>query len=165
MNMLDLFSRTERIENIIHKIQQLVNEVLYRDLFLLAQIQQLAVQAVADRAPLVLEDQSPMIDAEAEVTVDEKMKFCDECLKECGDRDRIINASWNVANTKFECWELVMRPDIPPDLGAVLNTVHLYKQINIALILCVRFKMIRDLGARELLKDLGTIRFEAGIVA
>lgn len=67
VDVLDLFSRIQRVNHLINEIKQLADEVLHRNFFLLAEVEQLAVKAVADRPPLVFEDKAAMVDAEPEV--------------------------------------------------------------------------------------------------
>src|SRR5690606_27681632 len=45
------------------------------------------------------------------------------------------------------------------------DTVHLYEQVDVALELRIGFKIIGDLGPRELLKDLRAVRFQARVMA
>ena len=44
MNVLDLFARIERIDDVVDKFEQLADQVLNRNFFLFAEIEQLAVE-------------------------------------------------------------------------------------------------------------------------
>src|SRR5215218_2122610 len=59
----------------------------------------------------------------------------------------------------------MMRTNVPPDLRAVLDAVHLYQEVEVALILLERFEVIRDFCPRKFLEYFAAIRFQSGIKA
>src|SRR5690349_4154561 len=61
VNMLDLFAGVERVNHIIDKIEQLADQVLAGNFFLLTEVKQHSVEAVAYRPPFVFLDQAAVI--------------------------------------------------------------------------------------------------------
>src|ERR1035437_653536 len=116
MDVFDLLPRIERVDNVVDKLEHFTNEIFYRHLLLLAEIEQHSVEAVPDRTPLVFKDEPPVINAESEIAIGQQIEFCDDRLKEGRNGDRVVNAGRYVANAEFERREKVMRSNVPPDL-------------------------------------------------
>ena len=152
--MFDFLTRSEIIQHVIHKLQELANQIADGHLFLFAKIDQLAFQPVTHGAPFVFLNQRATVKPKAKILVDERIQFCDDCLKQRGDGDRVVNASGDIADAKFQRRKIWMRPDVPPYLFPVIDTAGLNQQIHITLKPGIRIKMIRNVGTRELLEDL-----------
>ena len=161
--MFDLFARIEFINDIIDKFEQFANQIFDRNFFLFAQIEQFSVETVTNRPPFVFLNQTAVIKPEAEIFVDQSIKFGNDRLKKRGDGDRVVNARRNVADAKFERREKRMRANIPLNLCRVLHTVHLDEQIDIALKLLVRFEMIGNVGARKFFENFRAITFQSRV--
>src|SRR5215203_690926 len=61
VDVLDLFARIELIDDVVDEIEQLADEILDRDFLLLAEVEQLSVEPVANRAPFVFLDEAAVI--------------------------------------------------------------------------------------------------------
>ena len=57
VNVLDLFARTQFIEDRIDELQKFMNKIANRDFFLFALVQHLSVESPPDSPPLVLLNQ------------------------------------------------------------------------------------------------------------
>ena len=65
---VDLFPAAELVHDVVHELEQLVDQLARRALrSLLAEVDELAVDAVARGAPLVLDDERAAVLAEAQV--------------------------------------------------------------------------------------------------
>src|SRR5437764_1218518 len=80
----------------------LAAEVAHRHLCLLAEVDQLAVQAVADGAPLVLVDQSRLVLAEAEVGPPQLDQLGADGLDQRRQADRLLDPGGGVADPEFQ---------------------------------------------------------------
>ena len=98
-----------------------------------------------------------MVYAKAQVPIDQNRQFCNDRLKQCGYGNGVVHAGWNVANPELQRREKMMRPDIPPEFAAVLHTVHLHKQVDVALKLLIRLEVVRYLCTRKFFEDLTAI--------
>ena len=73
-----------------------------RQLLLLAEVDQLAVEPVAHRAPLVLLDQRRGVDAERQVVAPQLPDLRDDRLEDRRDADRLLDARADVADAELE---------------------------------------------------------------
>src|SRR6185503_20272892 len=101
--------------------QQLEREVAHRYFFALAEVDQLAVDAPARRAPLVFLDQRAVVAAEPEIALAQPEELDDDRLRERGDRNRRARRRRHVADAEFQRAERRMRPQVPPDLLRVVD--------------------------------------------
>ena len=93
----DLLLAAKLGDLLAYKLEQLAHEVAGGQLGLLAKVDQLAVEPVAGRAPLVLVDQLFGIDAEGYVALAQLPVPEDERLAEGGDGDGLVYARADVA--------------------------------------------------------------------
>src|SRR6185369_16209943 len=100
-----------------------------------------------------------------EILVDQLIQLRDNRLKQSRNRERVVDARRNITNTKLECRKVWMRPNVPPDLLAVVDTFGLDQQIDVALEPAVRIEVIRNIGTRKLFEDFCAIRLETRVVA
>src|SRR5690606_26454503 len=122
--MFDLFARTEIVQHVVDNIEQFPDQVFNRNLFLLTEVQQLAVKAVPHRTPFVFLYKAAMIKPEPEILVNQYIELRDDRLEESRNRDSVIHPSRNIGDPEFKRRENVMGPDVPPDLRTVLDAVH-----------------------------------------
>src|SRR6185437_14639055 len=79
--VFDFGARSEVVDHVVDEpANQLTNEIGGRQLLALAEIYELAAQAIADRTPFILLDQRQRIDAEGEVVAAELPEFGDDRL-------------------------------------------------------------------------------------
>src|SRR6185436_17208537 len=92
----------EIIEHIVDELEQLEAELAHRDLAALAEVDQLAVDAPAGGAPLVLLDERTVVLAEAQVPEAQAIELDDDRLGDGGDGDRRARRGGDIANPEFQ---------------------------------------------------------------
>jgi hypothetical protein len=95
------------------------DQLARRALRLLPEVDQVAVQPVADGAPLVLLDQVRRVDAEGGVVAPHLVELGDDGLHERGDADGLLHPRADVEEAELERGEGVVRAHVPVDLGPV----------------------------------------------
>src|SRR4029078_7170629 len=151
--VLDLFAATQIIDNIIHQLDYLMHQRIGISLGALAEIDHLAVEPPALRTPLVFVDQRAPVDAKGGVLFEHRVELDDQRLHRRSQRDTLVDASGDVADTEFERAELWVRAHIPPELLAVVDRAGADQQIDIAIELGARYERRRYAGARKVRKD------------
>src|SRR4030095_7629311 len=111
-------------------LQQLADELAGGQLLALAEVDQLAVQPVAHRAPLVLLDQGSGIYPEGEVVVAKLPELPDDRLEDRADAHRLRYPGADVADPKFERGIAPARAYVPPDLGGVRDGVRRHHRLD-----------------------------------
>src|SRR4051812_37656433 len=137
-DVLDFPAAAKIVDHIVDKFEQLAGKLAHRHLAPLAEVDQLAVDAPAGGAPLVLFDQRAMIAAEPEIAFAEPIQLDDDRLRERGDGDRRARGGRHVADTELERPESRLRPQIPPDLLAVVDAVQLDELLDVLLVFAPR---------------------------
>src|SRR2546425_4245256 len=151
--MLDLFARAEIVEYVVDEVQQLANQIFYRNFLLLAEINHLPVEPPTHGAPFVFLDQHAAIEAETEILIDQFVELGDDGLEERGDSDCVVNARGNIADAKLQCGKEWMRPVIPPNFLAVVDAAGPNQQVDVALKPWIGIEVIGDVRARKLFED------------
>src|SRR4030095_11883622 len=155
--MLNLLPRAQIVEHVVDKFQKLSHQIPRWYFLLLAKINHHAVEAPTHGAPLVFLNQHAPVQTKAEVLFNQFRQLGDNRLKQGGDRDGVINARGNIADSKLQWWGERMRPAVPPDLLPVVNATCLDQQLDVTLKARIRVEMVGDVSARKLLKDFGTV--------
>ena len=125
---------------------------------LLAEVDQLAVEAVARGAPLVLHDQRAAVDAGSSGCARAACR-ASRWWPGTAPRSRCVSSSAHrdVADAELERREERMRADVPPDLLGVVDAVGLDQQVDEVFVLGPAGESVGDVGARELVEDLAAI--------
>ena len=112
--VLDLLPAPELVHDIREEpVDQLLDHVTSRPLGFLAEIEQLAFDAVANRPPLVFFDERERIDAERHVVTAQPPEFGDERLEDRRDAHCLIDPRAHVAQPELERRVQVMGPYVP----------------------------------------------------
>jgi hypothetical protein len=115
--VLDFLATAEVIDDVIDEpLEHLADESARRKVHLLAEVDELAVETEACRAPLVLLDERLRVDAKRHVVTPQLPELRHHRLKDRGDAHRLVHARAHIAHAELEGRELVMRPNVPPDL-------------------------------------------------
>src|SRR2546428_6387394 len=77
-HVLDLASAVQLVDDIVDKLEELQRELAHRHFQPAAKVDQLAIESPARRAPLVLFDQTPVIDPEPEVSRPQLVQLDDD---------------------------------------------------------------------------------------
>ena len=165
VDVFDLAAAVEFVEHIVHELEILEHQLARRHFLFLAEVDQLAVQAVAGGAPLVLHDQGAAVHAEPLVPRMQLVQLHHRGLDQRGERERFVGAHRDVADPHFDGREKRMRPDVPPDLLGVVDRVGLDQQVDEAFVVGPARERIGNVGARELVEHLAAVRLQPGIEA
>ena len=142
-----------------------LDEIAQRDFLLLAEVDELAVEAVADGAEFVFHQQRPRVLAEVLVRGMEAIEISRGGLDERGDGDGLLGAERDVAGADFDGVEEGMGANVPPDFFGVVDAVGADEQADIVFKFGVAREGVGDAGAGEVFKDLGAVAFVAGVEA
>ena len=147
--------------SLVDELEELVHETARLHFRFAPEIDQLAVQPVARRAPAVLIDHAAAIDAEAQVLLLQFVQPHDDGLDDRRHRDRVVDARLRIADSHFERVEERMEPDVPPDLLRVIDAVGADEELQVILVFGEAFEGIGNAGARETLEHFQAVTFEA----
>src|SRR5882672_8348041 len=125
----------ELVEYVIDKGQVFLQQLAHRNFLLLAEVDNLSVDAVAGRPPLVFHDQSAAVEAEALVLLVELVELDHRGLDQRGQRYGFFYAHGDIAHAEFEGVEEWMRADVPPDFLGVVDATGLDQEIDEVLVL------------------------------
>ena len=160
---MDLLARTEYVDDIVDELEELNREVLHRHLGLLSEVDELRVHAAAHRAPLVLLDEARQVAPEPLVLLSQHQELCADGLDERGDAQRLLDTRGRVADAELDRGEERVRPQIPPDLPAVVDRPGLHEELHEVLVLVVAREVRRGPGAGEAAPDDLPVGLQAGI--
>src|SRR5687768_6441698 len=161
LDVLDLPARAEGVDDVVDEFQELDRELLHWHLGLLAEVDEARGHAPAHRAPLVLLDELRDVAAEAEVAVAEHEQLRADRLRERRDAERLLDLCRRVAHAELDRRVERVRPQVPPDLLAIVDALRAHEQLDVVLVLVPRGELGRDPGAREALPDDLAVRLEA----
>src|SRR5580700_7454186 len=119
----------ELVDDVVHELQQLLDEVAHRNLSLATEVDQLAVDAVAHCPPLVLGDQVRHVPPEAEVVPPQLQHLRTYRLRQRRQANGFVDTCGRVADPKLQGRVQMVRSQIPPDLLAVVDAVRLHEQL------------------------------------
>src|SRR5579863_9184965 len=106
----------QRVEDIIDEIEQLIDQDAGIDLLFLAEIDEMAVDAIPTCAPFILVDKGAGVHDKVEVL---RAKFVDlhtDGLEEGGDTDGLVHRHGDIADAELHRIEEGMDAEVPPDL-------------------------------------------------
>ena len=119
-------------------------QVAQGDFLLLAEVDELAVEAVADGAEFVFHEQRAGVLAEVLVGLVELVEIGRGGLDEGGDGDGFFGAERDVAGADFDGVEEGMGADVPPDLFGVVDAVGADQQVDVVFELGVAVRRRRE---------------------
>src|SRR6185436_14748593 len=124
---------------------------------------QLAVDAPARGAPLVLFDQGSTIEPETEVARVELVELHDNRLRERAKHHRRLGPCRHVTDAELQRAKTRVRPDVPPDPLRVVDAMQFDEQLDVVLVFAPRTEVIGHTGAREAAEYRRPVRLEAGV--
>src|SRR6266849_6852382 len=153
VNVLDGAAAAEVVDHVVDEGEQLDGKIAHGHFGLLAEIDELAFDAVASGAPLVFFDERTAVQAEAHISSVQAMQLDDDGLGERGDGHGFFNLSGDIAHAELEGAERWMRANVPPDLLAGVDAVELDEEAEEIFVGAPGFELFGDAGAREAAED------------
>src|SRR4029077_4443082 len=123
VNVFDGAAAAEIVHDVIHKFEELKSELAHGDFSLFAEINQLALNAVASGAPLVLFDQCTAVETIALIALVKPVEFYDDRLCESRDGDCLFDLGGYIKHAELESAKHGVWPDVPPDFFSVVDAV------------------------------------------
>ncbi len=130
----------------------LLEEIALGDFLLAAEVDEIAVEAIADGAEFVFHQQGARVLAEVLVGGVETIEIGGGGLDERGDGNGLFGAKRDVAGADFDGVEEGMRADVPPDFLGVVDAVGADKQADVVLEFGVAGEGVGDAGAGKVLE-------------
>ena len=164
-DVVDLVLTAQFFDGVFDEVEVLEDEVAGGDFGLLAEVDHLAVEAVADGTELVLHEEGAGVLAEVLIRRVEVPELAGGGLDEGGDGDGLGCGEGNVADANLDGVEERMRADVPPDFFGVVDAVGLDEEVDVLLELGVAGEAVGEVGAGEVFEDFGAVAFVAGLHA
>jgi hypothetical protein len=165
MDVFDGAAASEIVDDIIDKIEKFECEIAHGNFGFFAEVDELALDAVASGAPFVFFNQGAAVESVALVAFVKTMEFHDDGLGKSGNRDGFFDFGGDIEHTEFESAEHGVRTDVPPDFFAVVDAVQFDEEIDEILVGAPGLELLGNTGARETSEDGGTKRFQTGIAS
>src|SRR5713226_178660 len=165
VHVLDGAAAAEVVDHVVDEGEQLDGKVAHRHFGFLAEIDELAFDAVASGAPLVFFDEGAAVNAKAHVGGVEAMELDDDGLCQCGDGNSLLYLGGDIAHAELKGAERGVRADVPPDFLAAVDAVELDEEAEEIFVGAPGFELLGDASAREAAKDGGAEGFQAGVAA
>src|SRR5438132_13200788 len=153
IHVADLLSGAELVDDIVNELDQLQCQVAHGHLLLLAEVDQAALEAVPDGAPLVLVDQVGQVLAEPLVLTAEFEQLGADRLDQCRQAEGFVHPGGGIADPELDGGVEDVRAQVPPDLLAVVDAAGSYQQVDEILELVPGREVGRDPGARKARPD------------
>src|SRR6202007_823430 len=102
MDIIDRLPAADMVYDVVHELEQFVDQNPRIDLFLLPEIDQGAVDSVPPGPPLVFVDQRPVVDDEIKVAAVQRVKFGADRLEKACDGDGLVHGQGYVADAELD---------------------------------------------------------------
>jgi hypothetical protein len=129
--------------------QQLVDQLAERHQLAARQVEQAAVGAEAHGAPAVLGDQHARIAAPCFVLASQPVQHAHHREVQRREAHGIVEVRAAIEHACLERRVARARPDVPPDLGGVLDEPVAHQRVEMAAELTVALEMFGQAGARQ----------------
>src|SRR5207253_26128 len=163
LHVFGLLTRAESVDHVVDELEELDGKVLHRHLGLLAEVDELGIHPAAHRPPLVLLDEAREVASEALILVAEHQELCADGLDERGETERLLDTRRGIAHAKLDRGKEGVRPEIPPDLPAVVDGSGLDEELDEILVLVIAREVRRSAGAGETTPDHLPVRLQTGV--
>src|SRR5216684_1270972 len=165
VHVLDGAAAAEVVDHVVDEGEQLDGKVAHGHFGLLAEIDELAFDAVASGTPFIFFNEGAAVNAKAHVAGVEAMQLDDEGLGERGNGHSFFDFGGDIAHAELERAERRMRAHVPPDFFAAVDAVELNEEAEKIFVGAPGFELLGNAGARETAKDGGAEGFQAGVAA
>src|SRR5258706_2538620 len=165
VNVFDGAAAAELVNDVVDEGKQLDGEIAHGHFSFLAEVDELAFDAVASGAPFIFFNEGAAINAKAHVARVEAMQLDDEGLGERGDGHSFFDFGGDIAHAELQRAKRRMRAHVPPDFFAAVDTVELDEEIEKTFVGAPGFELFGDARAREAAEHGGAGRFQAGVAA
>src|SRR5207245_4556329 len=102
VDILDGAAASEIVDHVIHEFEEFGGQLAHRHFGFLAEIDQLAFDAITRGAPLIFLDERAAIQTETHVAGVQAMQLNDDRLSERGDGYRFLDLGGDIAYTKLQ---------------------------------------------------------------
>lgn len=85
-----------------------------------------------------------------------------EALNQSGEREYVIEAWGNIADSNFDRTEMVMWSDIPPDFADGVNEASVHQVFDEPDIFAPVAHLVRQTGGGQSLHDFRAVRVQSG---
>src|SRR6266481_712541 len=165
VHVFDGAAAAEVVHDIIDEGQQFYGEIAHGHFGFFAEVDELALDAVARGAPFFFFDERAAIHAIAHVRGVQAMELDDDGLGERGDGHGFFHLRGDVAHAEFEGAERRMRAHVPPDFLTAVDAIELDEQVEEILVGAPGLKFLGHAGTREATEYRGAKRFQTGVAA
>jgi hypothetical protein len=165
VDVVDLGAAAQFVEDIVNESEVLEDEFANGHFGLFAEVDHLAVDAVADGAEFVLHQKGAGVLAIVDVARVEVPELAGGGLDERGDGDGLLRAEGDVADPDFDGVEERMGANVPPDFFGVIDGVCLDEEVYVAFELGVAREAVGQVGSGKVFEDLGAVALVAGLHA
>ena len=163
--MGDLIQAAQGLGIRLDQLDHLLQQIGIGHQLTAAEIDQAGLEAVAHGAPAVLVDQEGLVAPPGGVHALEPPQHADQADIQRRHRHRVLDARADIADAHLQRREPGTRPDVPPDLGAVLDHPDLDQGVQVLLVLAEAHIGFGDAGARQLVEDGQPIGLQVGHLA
>src|SRR6185312_9434368 len=153
MYEVDVVPRSKFLNIVTDEIKVFEHQVLQWHFFFLAEVDELALDAVARCAELILHDQCAPVYPIALVGCMKLVQHRHGGLNEGSDGERFVELHGDIADANFQSIEERMRPDIPPNLLAIVDAMRLDQQVYKGLVLGPVGEDVRNRRSGEALEN------------
>src|SRR5438270_5662533 len=165
VNIFDGAAAAEFVHNIVDKREEFDGEIAHGNFAFLAEVDELAFNAVTRGAPFVFFNEGAAIDAKTHVAGVKTVQLDDDGLGEGGDGDGFFHFGGDVAHAELESAERGMRANVPPDFFAAVDGIKLHEEVEKIFVGAPGLKLFGNAGTWETPEDGGAERFQARVAA
>ena len=158
----DLGGAAEMVGVLADKLEQLLDQLGEGHDRALAEIDHALGRAVALRAPAVLAHQEGRVVAPALVLPAQAIEHAQDAAEQRGDGDAVVEQRADIGDAHLERGEARRGPQVPPDLGRVLDQPGVHQNLDGALIFAVAAELMRHAGAGQLVEHRQAVGLEPG---
>jgi hypothetical protein len=158
----DLRGAAEMVGVLGDQLEQLFHQLGEGHHRALAEIDHAFAGAVPLRAPAILAHQEGRVIAPALVLPAQAIEHAQDAAEQRGDGEAVGKQRADIGDAHLERRKARRGPQIPPDLGRVLDQPGVHQHLDRAGIFAVAAELMRHAGAGQLVEHRQPVRFEPG---
>src|SRR5580700_1502869 len=165
VNVFDGAATPKVVDYIVHKLEQFGRQLAHRYFGFLAEVDQLAFDAIARRTPFVLLNERAAVEAETHVPGVQAVQLDDDGLRERGNGHGLFDFRGDVAHAELQRPERRVRAHVPPDFLSGVDAVELDQEIREIFVGAPGLELLGNAGARKAAEYRSAKRFQAGVAS